>query len=86
MLHVLFVTGYVSLVYCNRTGKGVPVDQEEAMKIFRLSADQGFPDALYNLGYIYHEQAGGKHSKVKSIQKVYYRRAFEWWMKAAELG
>jgi len=34
-------------------GLGVPQDNQEAAKWYRLSAEQGIPEAQYNLGVIY---------------------------------
>ena len=36
-----------------RKGWGVPQDYEEAVKLFRLSAEQGYADAQNNLGFMY---------------------------------
>jgi|TARA_B110000914_G_C15430766_1_gene431215 TPR repeat protein len=32
------------------SGEAVPEDRNEAMKLFRLAADQGYASAQYNLG------------------------------------
>jgi len=36
-----------------RNGQGVPQDYKEAVKWYRLSAEQGFAQAQYNLGVMY---------------------------------
>ena len=41
-----------------RNGKGVPQDYAEAVKWYRLSADQGNADAQYNLALMYHKGQG----------------------------
>ena len=40
-------------------GRGVPKDYKEAIKWFRLSAEQGFAEAQYGLGSIYENGEGG---------------------------
>ena len=39
-------------------GQGVPQDYKEAVKWYRLSAEQGYADAQYNLGQIYRRGEG----------------------------
>ena len=39
-------------------GQGVPQDYKEAVKWYRLSAEQGFAEAQYNLGLMYYKGQG----------------------------
>ena len=39
-------------------GRGVPKDDAEAVKWYRLAADQGQANAQFNLGVMYHEGEG----------------------------
>ena len=39
-------------------GQGVPQDYQEAVKWYRLSAEQGFAEAQYNLGVMYYNGQG----------------------------
>jgi hypothetical protein len=41
-----------------RDGKGVPQDDVEAVRWYRLAADQGHANAQYNLGVMYDIGAG----------------------------
>ena len=41
-----------------RDGEGVPQDYAEAMKWYRLSADQGVAEAQTNLGLMYYHGSG----------------------------
>ena len=39
-------------------GEGVPQDYKEAVKWYRLSAEQGYVKAQYNLGLMYEQGKG----------------------------
>ena len=39
-------------------GLGVPQDYKEAVRLFRLSAEQGYANAQYNLGQMYYKGQG----------------------------
>ena len=39
-------------------GQGVPQDYKEAVRLYRLSAEQGFAEAQYNLGVMYYNGQG----------------------------
>ena len=41
-----------------RNGKGVPQDYKEAVRLYRLSAEQGYALAQYNLGLMYYKGQG----------------------------
>ena len=47
-------------------GVGVPLDAVEAVKWFRLSADQGYPKAQNNLGMAYDTGTGVPHDAVEA--------------------
>ena len=47
---------YLGAFYEN--GQGVPQDYKEAVKWFRLAAEQGLAAAQYNLGVFYHKGQG----------------------------
>jgi TPR repeat protein len=44
-----------NLGYMHVTGEGVPQDHAEAVKWYRLAADQGLAEAQYNLGVSYYD-------------------------------
>ncbi|HKH01641.1 MAG TPA: tetratricopeptide repeat protein [Bradyrhizobium sp.] len=54
-------------------GQGVPQNSREAFKWYRLAADQGRPDAQYQLGHLYYKQDD-------------YTEAAKWFRLAAEQG
>ena len=58
-------------------GQGVPQDYKEAVKWFRLAAEQGFANAQYNLGVTYREGQG--------VAKD-FDEAFKWFKLSAEQG
>ena len=58
-------------------GRGVPQDDQEAVKWSRLAAKQGFTEAQYNLGVMYEEGRGLPQD---------YQQALMWYRKAAEEG
>jgi TPR repeat protein len=62
-------------MYAN--GKGVPQDNKEAAKWYRLAAEQGHADAQYNLGLMY---ANGKGVPEDANEAV------KWFRLAAEQG
>ena len=45
-------------------GKGVPEDDKQAVKWFRLAAEQGVANAQYNLGVMYERGDGVPEDKV----------------------
>lgn len=59
-------------------GDGVAENPQEAMKWYRLSAEQGFPEAQYALGVIYFSRDAGA--------PMDYDEAIKWYRKAAEQG
>ena len=63
------------MVYAN--GKGVEQSDEEAVKWFKIAADNGLPEAQYSLGKMYLCGKGIGHSK---------REAVRWFIIAADHG
>ena len=62
-------------MYAN--GKGIPQDYREALKWYRLAADQGDADAQLNLGGMYARGEGVPQD---------YREALKWYRLAADQG
>ena len=58
-------------------GRGVPQDYQEAVKWYRLAAEQGVAKAQYNLGWMYMNGRGVPQD---------YQEAVKWYRLAAELG
>ena len=58
-------------------GRGVPEDDQEALKWYRKAAEQGYAPAHYNLGWMYHQGQGVPQD---------YPAARKWYRKAAERG
>ena len=58
-------------------GRGVPQDDQEAVKWFRLSAEQGNAKAQYNLGAMYANGEGVPQD---------YKEAVKWYRLSAEQG
>jgi TPR repeat protein len=58
-------------------GNGVLQDYAEALKWFRLAAEQGYASAQYNLGDMYRKGNGVLQD---------YAEAVKWWRLAAEQG
>jgi len=53
-----------------RTGEGVPINDTEAVKWYRLAAEQGLAQAQLNLGTMYGTGAG---------VPLNYIKAYAWW-------
>jgi TPR repeat protein len=58
-------------------GEGVEQDYSEAVRWFRLAAEQGDPDAQYNLATMYDQGRGVPQDPAA---------AMKWWRLAAEQG
>jgi TPR repeat protein len=58
-------------------GRGVPQDFKEALRWFRLAAEQGDPAAQFNLGLMYDEGTGIPQD---------FKEAARWYRRAAEQG
>ena len=58
-------------------GNGVPQDYAEAVKWYRLAAEQGDANAQYNLGVMYHKGKGVPQD---------YAEAVKWYRLAAKQG
>ena len=58
-------------------GQGVPQDYAEAVKWYRLAADQGFAAAQFNLGTMYYNGQGVPKDLVE---------AYAWWFISAAGG
>ena len=56
-------------------GEGVPKDYKEAFKWYRLSAEQGYAEAQYNLGVLHYHGRGVLQD---------HEEAAKWWKLAAE--
>ena len=56
-------------------GKGVPQDYKEAVKWYRLAAEQGYATAQYNLGVMYDEGYGVPQDDKEAVK--WYRLAAE---------
>ena len=57
-------------------GTGVPEDDVEAVKWYRLAADQGYASAQYNLGFKYATGDGVLEDAAETVK--WYRLAAEW--------
>ena len=60
-----------------KNGHGVLQDDKEAVKWFRMAAEQGITEAQLNLGYMYHKGEGVLQD---------YKEAVKWYRMAAEQG
>nr|WP_213395103.1 tetratricopeptide repeat protein [Yoonia sp.] len=49
-------------------GIGVPRDYAEAVRWYRLAADQGFSHAQYNLGWMYHNGQGVPQDYAEAVR------------------
>jgi TPR repeat protein len=58
-------------------GLGVTQNYSEAAKWYRLAADQGYPQAQYNLGLLYNQGNGVAKDN---------NEAKKWWQKASDQG
>ena len=65
----------LGIMYCN--GQGVLQDYKEAVKWYRLAAEQGYAAAQYNLGLMYRNGDGVPQD---------YQEAVKWYRLAAEQG
>ena len=65
----------LGVMYAN--GRGVPLDDAEAVRWYRLAADQGFDRAQTSLGFYYREGLGVPQD---------YAEAVRWYRLAAEQG
>ena len=64
-----------NLAFLYRNGQGVPRDNAEAGRWFRLAAEQGDADAQYNLAFIYDTGAGVAQDEAAAVR--WYRLAAE---------
>ena len=69
--------GQYNLGVMHAKGQGVPKDGEEAVKWYRLAADQGHAQAQYNLGGMYFKGEGVAENG---------KEAVKWFRLAAEQG
>ena len=65
----------IGLLY--RIGQGVAQDYDEAERLWRLAAEQGFADAQSGLGFMYFNGEGVPENDAEAVK---------WWRKAAEQG
>ena len=68
---------FVLGIMYSRGSRGVPQDNEEAVKWFRKAAEQGHASAQSNLGFMYSAGEGVPQDYVKAV---------EWFRRAAEQG
>jgi TPR repeat protein len=71
------VTTQFNLGVMYNTGQGVPQDDKQAVKWWRLAADQGYAGAQYTLGVMYYEGQGVPQDD---------KQAVKWWRLAADQG
>jgi TPR repeat protein len=50
---------------------GLKQDESEAARLFRLAADQGYPNAQYNLRFFYENGAGGLAKDTREAERLY---------------
>ena len=55
-----------SLAVLYHEGRGVPKDWKEAAKLFEMSADQGYTEAQFNIGWMYYVPEGVEENFVKA--------------------
>jgi TPR repeat protein len=58
-----------------RNGEGVPEDDKQAVKWYRLAAEQGHASAQYNLGFMYSNGEGVPEDDKQAVK--WYRLASE---------
>jgi len=49
-------------------GQGVQKDYAEALRLYKLAADQGYPNAQCNLGLMYHNGLGAKQDYIEALR------------------
>ena len=59
---------FFNLGECYRTGDGVAQDSVEAVRLFKLAADQGFAEAENNLGCMYARGCGVEQDTAEAIR------------------
>ena len=50
---------------------GLKQDEREAARLFRIAADQGYPNAEYNLAFFYENGAGGLPKDDREAARLY---------------
>jgi TPR repeat protein len=65
-------------------GLGVPRDYTEAVRWYRLAADEGYPVAQYDLGDMYEEGHGVPQDYAEAVR--WYRKAADQELPVAQLG
>ena len=58
-------------------GYGIPKNLAAAARWFRKAAEQGMPEAQFDLGYLYRRGEGVPQDDLKAV---------DWWQKAADQG
>ena len=74
-MEMLKLSSNLRVMYAN--GTGVPQDHKEAVKWYRIAADQGNAQAQFNLGVIYENGEGVPQD---------YKEAMKWYRMAADQG
>ena len=67
--------GECLLGYCLRKGIGCEKNEHRAFGLFALSAEKGFPMAMYNMGYCLEHGIGAEENP--AVAKEWYQRAKE---------
>ena len=74
----------LGLIYANGAAQGVPKDDAEAVRWFRLAAEQGTARAQFNLGVMYDNGEGVPEDDAEAVR--WYRLAAEQGYAAAQLN
>ncbi len=53
-----------------RSGKGVPQDDAEAIRWYRLAAEQGYAGAQFNLGLMYFSGEGVPPDEMEAVRWI----------------
>ena len=67
--------GQFNLGFCYYIGLGVEQDYNEAFRLFRLSADRGFPVAMFAVGDCYYLGTGAE--KDLDAAKAWYQKSLD---------
>ena len=76
--HLGYTKAQFNIGLCFENGKGVKVDLRKAEKYYKLAADDGHPQAMYNLALMYLKGEGGIKKDIVAALELLH--------KAAEIG
>ena len=76
--HAGLAAGQFNVALAYENGEGVEVDYAEALKWHQKAAEQNLSKAIYSIGSYYEQGLGGLEKDTE--------KAFEMWLKAAEIG